>query len=139
MVQFTTTVFNINYSAGAEYGTVDCISYVDNNNWASNMYGVESANIWHAKTPYAAMNSITFASSETTIQELKCYNFDQDELTETTNDFNFSNAEDDVSMEGNNTIYLWLGSGTSITYSMALLITTNTNEKYLLVVEKPAQ
>ena len=103
------------------------------------MYGVESANIWHAKTPYAAMNSITFASSETTIQELKCYNFDQDELTETTNDFNFSNAEDDVSMEGNNTIYLWLGSGTSITYSMALLITTNTNEKYLLVVEKPAQ
>lgn len=24
-------------------------------------------------------------------------------------------------------------------YSMALLITTNTNEKYLLVVEKPAQ
>lgn len=139
MVQFTTTVFNINYSAGAEYGTVDCISYVDNNNWASNMYGVESANIWHAKTPYAAMNSITFASSETTIQELKCYNFDQDELTETTNDFNFSNAEDDVSMEGNNTIYLWLGSGTSITYSMALLITTTANEKYLLVVEKPAQ
>lgn len=85
------------------------------------------------------MNSITFASSETTIQELKCYNFDQDELTETTNDFNFSNAEDDVSMEGNNTIYLWLGSGTSITYSMALLITTTANEKYLLVVEKPAQ
>lgn len=29
--------------------------------------------------------------------------------------------------------------GTSINYSMALLITTNTNEKYLLVVEKPAQ
>lgn len=27
----------------------------------------------------------------------------------------------------------------SINYSMALLITTNTNEKYLLVVEKPAQ
>lgn len=38
-----------------------------------------------------------------------------------------------------NTIYLWLGSGTSITYSMALLITTTANEKYLLVVEKPAQ
>lgn len=139
MVQFTTTVFNINYSAGAEYGTVDCISYVDNNNWASTQYGVESANIWHAKTPYAAMNTIKFASSETTIQELKCYNFDQDVLTETTNDFNFSNAEGDVYMESNNTIYLWLGSGTSINYSMALLITTNTNEKYLLVVEKPAQ
>ena len=139
MVQFTTTVFNINYSAGADYGTVDCISYVDNNNWASNMYGVESTNIWHAKTPYAAMNTIKFASSETTIQELKCYNFDQDVLTETTNDFNFSNTEGDVYMESNNTIYLWLGSGTSITYSMALLITTNTNEKYLLVVEKPAQ
>lgn len=44
-----------------------------------------------------------------------------------------------VYMESNNTIYLWLGSGTSINYSMALLITTNTNEKYLLVVEKPAQ
>lgn len=139
MVQFTTTVFNINYSAGAEYGTVDCISYVDNNNWASTQYGGESANIWHAKTPYAAMNTIKFASSETTIQELKCYNFDQDVLTETTNDFNFSNAEGDVYMESNNTIYLWLGSGTSINYSMALLITTNTNEKYLLVVEKPAQ
>lgn len=139
MVQFTTTVFNINYSAGAEYGTVDCISYVDNNNWASNLYKVESANIWHATTPYAAMNTIKFASSETTIQELKCYNFDQDVLTETTNDFNFSNAEGDVYMESNNTIYLWLGSGTSINYSMALLITTNTNEKYLLVVEKPAQ
>lgn len=139
MVQFTTTVFNINYSAGAEYGTVDCISYVDNNNWASNLYKVESANIWHATTPYAAMNTIKFASSETTIQELKCYNFDQDVLTETTNDFNFSNAEGDVYMEDNNTIYLWLGSGTSINYSMALLITTNTNEKYLLVVEKPAQ
>lgn len=139
MVQFTTTVFNINYSAGAEYGTVDCISYVDNNNWASTQYGVESANIWHAKTPYAAMNTIKFASSETTIQELKCYNFDQDVLTETTNDFNFSNTEGDVYMESNNTIYLWLGSGTSINYSMALLITTNTNEKYLLVVEKPAQ
>lgn len=53
--------------------------------------------------------------------------------------FNFSNAEGDVYMESNNTIYLWLGSGTSINYSMALLITTNTNEKYLLVVEKPAQ
>ena len=39
------------------------------------------------------MNTIKFASSETTIQELKCYNFDQDVLTETTNDFNFSNAE----------------------------------------------
>lgn len=139
MVQFTTTVFNINYSAGAEYGTVDCISYVDNNNWASNLYKVESANIWHATTPYAAMNTIKFASSETTIQELKYYNFDQDVLTETTNDFNFSNAEGDVYMESNNTIYLWLGSGTSINYSMALLITTNTNEKYLLVVEKPAQ
>lgn len=139
MVQFTTTVFNINYSAGAEYGTVDCISYVDNNNWASNLYKVESANIWHATTPYAAMNTIKFASSETTIQELKCYNFDQDVLTETTNDFNFSNTEGDVYMESNNTIYLWLGSGTSINYSMALLITTNTNEKYLLVVEKPAQ
>lgn len=139
MVQFTTTVFNINYSAGAEYGTVDCISYVDNNNWASNLHKVESANIWHATTPYAAMNTIKFASSETTIQELKCYNFDQDVLTETTNDFNFSNAEGDVYMESNNTIYLWLGSGTSINYSMALLITTNTNEKYLLVVEKPAQ
>lgn len=139
MVQFTTTVFNINYSARAEYGTVDCISYVDNNNWASNLYKVESANIWHATTPYAAMNTIKFASSETTIQELKCYNFDQDVLTETTNDFNFSNAEGDVYMESNNTIYLWLGSGTSINYSMALLITTNTNEKYLLVVEKPAQ
>lgn len=139
MVQFTTTVFNINYSAGAEYGTVDCISYVDNNNWASTQYGVESANIWHAKTPYAAMNTIKFASSETTIQELKCYNFDQDVLTETTDDFNFSNDADDVYMEDNNTIYLWLGSGTSINYSMALLITTNTNEKYLLVVEKPAQ
>lgn len=139
MVQFTTTVFNINYSAGAEYGTVDCISYVDNNNWASNLYKVESANIWHATTPYAAMNTIKFASSETTIQELKCYNFDQDVLTKTTNDFNFSNAEGDVYMESNNTIYLWLGSGTSINYSMALLITTNTNEKYLLVVEKPAQ
>lgn len=85
------------------------------------------------------MNTIKFASSETTIQELKCYNFDQDVLTETTNDFNFSNAEGDVYMESNNTIYLWLGSGTSINYSMALLITTNTNEKYLLVVEKPAQ
>ena len=103
------------------------------------MYGVESTYIWHAKTPYAAMNTIKFASSETTIQELKCYNFDQDVLTETTNDFNFSNTEGDVYMESNNTIYLWLGSGTSITYSMALLITTNTNEKYLLVVEKPAQ
>lgn len=70
---------------------------------------------------------------------MQCYNFDAEELTETTSDFNFNDTEaSDVSIDSG-TISVYYGQGTYINYSIALLITTNTDEKYLLVVNKPAQ
>ena len=135
MVQFTADVFTVTDNA---LNSFNCTQY-SNSNWASTQYGVDGNNIWEVTPTSPILYMIKFASSENTIKKLQCYNFDAEELTETSSDFNLNDTEaSDVSIDSG-TIYVYYGQGTYINYSIALLITTNTDEKYLLVVNKPAQ
>ena len=136
MVQFTADVFTVTDNM---LNNINCTLHSNNSGWVSDLYGVDGNNIWEATPTSPQLYMIKFASSENTIKKLQCYNFDAEELTETTSDFNFNDTEaSDVSIDSG-TIYVYYGQGTYINYSIALLITTNTDEKYLLVVNKPAQ
>ena len=136
MVQFTADVFTVTDNM---LNNINCTLHSNNSGWVYDLYGVDGNNIWEATPTSPQLYMIKFASSENTIKKLQCYNFDAEELTETTSDFNFNDTEaSDVSIDSG-TIYVYYGQGTYINYSIALLITTNTDEKYLLVVNKPAQ
>ncbi len=134
MVQFTADVFTVTDNM---LNNINCTLHSNNSGWVSDLYGVDGNNIWEATPTSPQLYMIKFASSENTIKKLQCYNFDAEELTETTSDFNFNDTEaSDVSIDSG-TIYVYYGQGTYINYSIALLITTNTDEKYLLVVNQP--
>lgn len=136
MVQFAAAVFTVTDNM---LNNINCTLHSNNGGWVSDLYSVDGNNIWEATPTSPQLYMIKFASSENTIKKLQCYNFDAEELTETTSDFNFNDTEaSDVSIDSG-TIYVYYGQGTYINYSIALLITTSTDEKYLLVVNKPAQ
>lgn len=136
MVQFAAAVFTVTDNM---LNNINCTLHSNNGGWVSDLYSVDGNNIWEVTPTSPQLYMIKFASSENTIKKLQCYNFDAEELTETTSDFNFNDTEaSDVSIDSG-TIYVYYGQGTYINYSIALLITTNTDEKYLLVVNKPAQ
>ena len=134
MVQFAAAVFTVTDNM---LNNINCTLHSNNGGWVSDLYSVDGNNIWEVTPTSPQLYMIKFASSENTIKKLQCYNFDAEELTETTSDFNFNDTEaSDVSIDSG-TIYVYYGQGTYINYSIALLITTNTDEKYLLVVNQP--
>lgn len=134
MVQFAAAVFTVTDNM---LNNINCTLHSNNGGWVSDLYSVDGNNIWEVTPTSPQLYMIKFASSENTIKKLQCYNFDAEELTETTSDFNFNDTEaSDVSIDSG-TIYVYYGQGTYINYSRALLITTNTDEKYLLVVNQP--
>lgn len=136
MVQFAAAVFTVTDNM---LNNINCTLHSNNGGWVSDLYSVDGNNIWEVTPTSPQLYMIKFASSENTIKKLQCYNFDAEELTETSSDFNLNDTEaSDVSIDSG-TIYVYYGQGTYINYSIALLITTNTDEKYLLVVNKPAQ
>lgn len=134
MVQFAAAVFTVTDNM---LNNINCTLHSNNGGWVSDLYSVDGNNIWEVTPTSPQLYMIKFASSENTIKKLQCSNFDAEELTETTSDFNFNDTEaSDVSIDSG-TIYVYYGQGTYINYSIALLITTNTDEKYLLVVNQP--
>ena len=134
MVQFAAAVFTVTDNM---LNNINCTLHSNNGGWVSDLYSVDGNNIWEVTPTSPQLYMIKFASSENTIKKLQCYNFDAEELTETTSDFNFNDTEaSDVSIDSG-TIYVYYGQGTYINYSIALLITTNTDDKYLLVVNQP--
>lgn len=134
MVQFAAAVFTVTDNM---LNNINCTLHSNNGGWVSDLYSVDGNNIWEVTPTSPQLYMIKFASSENTIKKLQCYNFDAEELTETTSDFNFNDTEaSDVSIDSG-TIYVYYGQGTYINYSIALLITTNTDEKYLLVINQP--
>lgn len=134
MVQFAAAVFTVTDNM---LNNINCTLHSNNGGWVSDLYSVDGNNIWEVTPTSPQLYMIKFASSENTIKKLQCYNFDAEELTETTSDFNFNDTEaSNVSIDSG-TIYVYYGQGTYINYSIALLITTNTDEKYLLVVNQP--
>lgn len=134
MVQFAAAVFTVTDNM---LNNINCTLHSNNGGWVSDLYSVDGNNIWEVTPTSPQLYMIKFTSSENTIKKLQCYNFDAEELTETTSDFNFNDTEaSDVSIDSG-TIYVYYGQGTYINYSIALLITTNTDEKYLLVVNQP--
>lgn len=134
MVQFAAAVFTVTDNM---LNNINCTLHSNNGGWVSDLYSVDGNNIWEVTPTSPQLYMIKFASSENTIKKLQCYNFDAEELTETTSVFNFNDTEaSDVSIDSG-TIYVYYGQGTYINYSIALLITTNTDEKYLLVVNQP--
>ena len=134
MVQFAAAVFTVTDNM---LNNINCTLHSNNGGWVSDLYSVDGNNIWEVTPTSPQLYMIKFASSENTIKKLQCYNFDAEELTETSSDFNLNDTEaSDVSIDSG-TIYVYYGQGTYINYSIALLITTNTDEKYLLVVNQP--
>ena len=134
MVQFAAAVFTVTDNM---LNNINCTLHSNNGGWVSDLYSVDGNNIWEVTPTSPQLYMIKFASSENTIKKLQCYNFDAEELTETTSDFNFNDTEaSDVSIDSG-TIYVYYGQGTYINKSIPLLIQTNTDEKYLLVVNQP--
>lgn len=108
MVQFTADVFTVTDNM---LNNINCTLHSNNSGWVSDLYGVDGNNIWEATPTSPQLYMIKFASSENTIKKLQCYNFDAEELTETTSDFNFNDTEaSDVSIDSG-TIYVYYGQG----------------------------
>ena len=117
MVQFAAAVFTVTDNM---LNNINCTLHSNNGGWVSDLYSVDGNNIWEVTPTSPQLYMIKFASSENTIKKLQCYNFDAEELTETTSDFNFNDTEaSDVSIDSG-TIYVYYGQGTYINYSIAL-------------------
>lgn len=96
MVQFAAAVFTVTDNM---LNNINCTLHSNNGGWVSDLYSVDGNNIWEVTPTSPQLYMIKFASSENTIKKLQCYNFDAEELTETTSDFNFNDTEaSDVSM-----------------------------------------
>lgn len=112
MVQFAAAVFTVTDNM---LNNINCTLHSNNGGWVSDLYSVDGNNIWEVTPTSPQLYMIKFASSENTIKKLQCYNFDAEELTETTSDFNFNDTEaSDVSIDSG-TIYVYYGQGTYIT------------------------
>lgn len=90
MVQFAAAVFTVTDNM---LNNINCTLHSNNGGWVSDLYSVDGNNIWEATPTSPQLYMIKFASSENTIKKLQCYNFDAEELTETTSDFNFNDTE----------------------------------------------
>jgi len=109
MVQFAAAVFTVTDNM---LNNINCTLHSNNGGWVSDLYSVDGNNIWEVTPTSPQLYMIKFASSENTIKKLQCYNFDAEELTETTSDFNFNDTEaSDVSIDSG-TIYVYYGQGT---------------------------
>lgn len=96
MVQFAAAVFTVTDNM---LNNINCTLHSNNGGWVSDLYSVDGNNIWEVTPTSPQLYMIKFASSENTIKKLQCYNFDAEELTETTSDFNFNDTEaSDVSI-----------------------------------------
>lgn len=103
MVQFAAAVFTVTDNM---LNNINCTLHSNNGGWVSDLYSVDGNNIWEVTPTSPQLYMIKFASSENTIKKLQCYNFDAEELTETTSDFNFNDTEaSDVSIDSG-TIYV---------------------------------
>lgn len=103
MVQFAAAVFTVTDNM---LNNINCTLHSNNGGWVSDLYSVDGNNIWEVTPTSPQLYMIKFASSENTIKKLQCYNFDAEELTETTSDFNFNDTEaSDVSIDSG-TIYI---------------------------------
>lgn len=108
-----------------------CTQYNGNDiSWITGAYNVNAKNIWEITTPFNAMNMISLLSGN--ITELTCYNFDKDSDNEV--EFNLNDSSSDIAKNGDSGITVWLGGGTSIDYNIAILVTTDNSEKYLLII-----
>lgn len=108
MVQFAAAVFTVTDNM---LNNINCTLHSNNGGWVSDLYSVDGNNIWEVTPTSPQLYMIKFASSENTIKKLQCYNFDAEELTETTSDFNFNDTEaSDVSIDSG-TIYVYYGQG----------------------------
>ena len=97
MVQFAAAVFTVTDNM---LNNINCTLHSNNGGWVSDLYSVDGNNIWEVTPTSPQLYMIKFASSENTIKKLQCYNFDAEELTETTSDFNFNDTEaSDVSID----------------------------------------
>lgn len=106
MVQFAAAVFTVTDNM---LNNINCTLHSNNGGWVSDLYSVDGNNIWEVTPTSPQLYMIKFASSENTIKKLQCYNFDAEELTETTSDFNFNDTEaSDVSIDSG-TIYVYYG------------------------------
>ena len=104
MVQFAAAVFTVTDNM---LNNINCTLHSNNGGWVSDLYSVDGNNIWEVTPTSPQLYMIKFASSENTIKKLQCYNFDAEELTETTSDFNFNDTEaSDVSIDSG-TIYVY--------------------------------
>lgn len=90
MVQFAAAVFTVTDNM---LNNINCTLHSNNGGWVSDLYSVDGNNIWEVTPTSPQLYMIKFASSENTIKKLQCYNFDAEELTETTSDFNFNDTE----------------------------------------------
>lgn len=101
MVQFAAAVFTVTDNM---LNNINCTLHSNNGGWVSDLYSVDGNNIWEVTPTSPQLYMIKFASSENTIKKLQCYNFDAEELTETTSDFNFNDTEaSDVSIDSGTT------------------------------------
>ena len=81
MVQFAAAVFTVTDNM---LNNINCTLHSNNGGWVSDLYSVDGNNIWEVTPTSPQLYMIKFASSENTIKKLQCYNFDAEELTETT-------------------------------------------------------
>lgn len=104
MVQFAAAVFTVTDNM---LNNINCTLHSNNGGWVSDLYSVDGNNIWEVTPTSPQLYMIKFASSENTIKKLQCYNFDAEELTETSSDFNLNDTEaSDVSIDSG-TIYTY--------------------------------